>query len=151
MVTISIPPLRERKEDIPLLANHFLQKFDHINRKTISSLHPEVMRLFMDYDWPGNVRELANAIERAVVLCPADTITKKYLPKSIREIEADNFQGDRKFNLMETEKKLLLRVLDKTSWNQSKAAEILGISRKQLRTKMKHHGLLPGGGEVEDT
>lgn len=151
VVTITIPPLRERKEDIPLLAGHFLQKFDRINRKTISSLHPDVMRLFMDYDWPGNIRELANVIERAVVLCPGDAISVKYLPKSLRETETGSPPGETKFNLLETEKKLLLRVLEKTSWNQSKSAEILGISRKQLRTKMKHHGLLPGVVAVEET
>ncbi|PKL51933.1 MAG: DNA-binding response regulator [Nitrospira bacterium HGW-Nitrospira-1] len=143
VVTISIPPLRERKEDIPLLASHFLDKFNSANNKTITALDSEVLRAFMDYDWPGNVRELANVIERAVVLCPADTITIKFLPRPLREMHNKDNNAGEEFNLMETEKKLLLSALEKTSWNQTKAAEILGISRKQLRTKMKHHGLLP--------
>jgi DNA-binding NtrC family response regulator len=142
VVTIYIPSLRERKEDIPLLVNHFLQKFNALNRKAISSFDDEVLKALMEYDWPGNVRELENAIERAVVLCPTDTINLKYLPKVIREIYASDTYGNGELNLVEVEKRLLLKALEKASWNQTKAAEILGISRKQLRTKMKHHGLL---------
>ena len=143
VVTINVPPLRERKEDIPLLANFFLRKFNESNKKTISSFDSESMRVFMEYDWHGNIRELANVIERAVILCPLDSITIKYLPNSIRQISAQKSFTDIASNLVETEKRLLLNALTKTSWNQTKAAEILGISRKQLRTKMKHHGLLP--------
>jgi DNA-binding NtrC family response regulator len=143
VVTIHVPPLRERKEDIPLLAGHFLNKFNKANNRAITALDSEVMRAFMDYDWPGNVRELENVIERAVVLCPADVITMKYLPRSIREMHSVEKGASEALNLIETEKKLLLGALERTSWNQTKAAEVLGISRKQLRTKMKHHGLLP--------
>ncbi len=143
VVTVHIPPLRERKEDIPLLAAHFLNKFNKANNKAIITLESDVMRAFMEYDWSGNVRELENVIERAVVLCPTDTITMKYLPMSIREMHTGDILAVEGFSLMDTERKLILGVLEKTSWNQTKAAEILGISRKQLRTKMKHHGLLP--------
>lgn len=143
VVTMHVPPLRERKDDIPLLAGHFLNKFNKCNNKAITGLDSEAMRMFMEYDWPGNVRELENVIERAVVLCPADVITMRYLPRSIREMNAADRNIPEEFNLIEIEKKLLLSALEKTSWNQTKAAEILGISRKQLRTKMKHHGLLP--------
>lgn len=143
VVTVNIPPLRERKEDIPLLAGRFLGKFNEANNKAIAALDSEVMNAFMEYDWPGNIRELENIIERAVVLCPSDIITMKYLPRLIREIHAADSRTGEELNLMETEKKLLLSALEKTSWNQTRAAEILGISRKQLRTKMRHHGLLP--------
>ncbi len=143
VVTINIPPLRERKEDIPLLAGHFLNKFNKANNRAITALDSEVMRAFMDYDWPGNVRELENVIERSVVLCPADTITMQYLPRVIREMHTGDILAGDRFSLMDTERKLILGSLEKTSWNQTKSAEILGISRKQLRTKMKHHGLLP--------
>lgn len=143
VVTMHIPPLRERKEDIPILAVHFLNKFNIANNKAIAALDTDVLRAFMEYDWPGNVRELQNVIERAVVLCPSDIITMKYLPRSIREIHTEDIASLQEFNLMATERKLLLNALEKTSWNQTKAAEVLGISRKQLRTKMKHHGLLP--------
>ncbi len=142
VVTINIPPLRERRDDIPLLAQNFLTKFNKTNDKAITGLDSDVMKAFMEYDWPGNVRELENAIERAVVLCPTDTISLKYLPKAIRLIHTEENHKVETFDLMETEKRLLLKALEKTSWNQTKAAEILGISRKQLRTKMKHHGLL---------
>lgn len=143
VVTVNIPPLRERKEDIPLLAGRFLGKFNEANNKAIAALDSEVMNAFMEYDWPGNIRELENIIERAVVLCPSDIITMKYLPRLIREIHAADSRTGEELNLMETEKKLLLSALEKTSWNQTRAAEIPGISRKQLRTKMRHHGLLP--------
>lgn len=143
VITIHIPPLRERKEDIPLLVAHFLNKFNKANNKAITTLESDVMRAFMEYDWPGNVREIENVIERAVVLCPTDTITMKYLPKSIREMHTCDILSVEGFSLMATERKLILSALEKTSWNQTKTAEMLGISRKQLRTKMKHHGLLP--------
>ncbi len=143
VVRINIPPLRERKDDIQLLSGHFLEKFNKRNNKSISEIDDEVMSVFMDYDWPGNVRELENIIERAVVLCQTDIITPKYLPKAIRDMYLPQTQKSGDLNLVETEKSLLLRSLEKTSWNQTQAAMILGISRKQLRTKMKHHGLLP--------
>jgi DNA-binding protein Fis len=77
------------------------------------------------------------------VLCPANTITMPYLPRAIRDLQATLSTGSDGLNLADTEKRLLMRALEKTSWNQTKAAEVLGISRKQLRTKMKNHGLLP--------
>ncbi|MBZ0155496.1 MAG: sigma-54 dependent transcriptional regulator [Alphaproteobacteria bacterium] len=145
VVTLQVPPLREKKEDIPLLAHFFLQKFNEVNKKTLTSIDSEAMRALMDYDWPGNVRELENAVERAVVLCPTDTVTLHYLPRTLRgEIRTTEKRTGEEFNLLDTEKKLILRALEKTSWNQTKASEVLGITRKQLRTKMKHHGLLAG-------
>lgn len=145
VVVINVPPLREKREDIPLLAAHFLNKFNTENNKTISSLDSEVMKALMEYDWPGNIRELENTIERAVVLCPTDTITAHYMPKGIRDLHPPDRRAGEVFNLVETERRLMLKALEKTSWNQTKAAEMLGISRKQLRTKMKNHGLLPDG------
>ncbi|HMK61051.1 MAG TPA: sigma-54 dependent transcriptional regulator [Dissulfurispiraceae bacterium] len=143
VVRVSIPPLRERKEDIPILAAHFLSKCATVNAKTISSIDSDVIEAFMRYDWPGNVRELENTIERAVVLCPSPSITMPFLPRAIRDLMATRVAFSEGLTLIETEKRLIMRALEKTSWNQTKAAEALGISRKQLRTKMKHHGLLP--------
>jgi two-component system response regulator HydG/two-component system response regulator AtoC len=140
VVSIHIPPLKERKEDIPLLTRYFLEKFSSLNNKIITGIDNEVMSALMDYDWPGNVRELENVIERAVVLCQTETITMKYMPRSFRELHLNGNMLD-EYNLLETEKKLILKALEKTNWNQTKAAQILGLSRKQLRTKMKHHGL----------
>lgn len=143
VVRINLPPLRERKEDIPLLVNHFLNKFSKENNKPIPQLEPEVMELFMSYDWPGNIRELANVMERAVVLSPSGLISIKHLPRRIQEKTGWIAKNESSLNLLELEKSLIIKALNTTGWNQTKAAEILGISRKQLRTKMKHHGLLP--------
>jgi len=143
VVTIHMPPLRNRKDDIPLLANHFLEKLNSIEGKLINGFDDDVMEAFMCYDWPGNVRELENVIERAYVLCPNVTINKKYLHPKLLELIQEEREEFNEMNLIETEKKLIIKALNNTSWNQSRAAEILGISRKQLRTKMKRHNLLP--------
>lgn len=143
VVRINLPPLRDRKEDIPLLVNYFLNKFSKENNKPIPQIEPEVMDALLNYDWPGNIRELANVIERAVVLSPSGIISLKYFPKRIQEKTGWFSIKEDTLNLAEVEKTLILKALHSTGWNQTKAAEILGISRKQLRTKMKHHGLLP--------
>ena len=143
VVRITVPPLRERKDDIPILAAHFLAKYAVANTKVITSFDRDVIEAFLRYDWPGNVRELENAVERAVVLCPSGSITMPFLPRAIRDLKVTRTDGGEELNLVETEKRLLLRALEKTAWNQTRSAEVLGISRKQLRTKMKHHGLLP--------
>lgn len=143
VVRITMPPLRDRREDIPLLAMHFLEKYAALNSKQILSFDSEAVEALLAYDWPGNVRELENAVERAVVLCPAATISPAYFPRSIRNLPSASAAPGHGLNLLETERNLLQRALEKTDWNQTKAADILGISRKQLRTKMKHHGFLP--------
>lgn len=144
VLPIKMPPLRERKDDIPLLSNHFLDKLDRIEGKFIKGFEDNVMDIFLKYDWPGNVRELENVIERAYVLCPNVRINLKYLPTRLLDLAQENKETFDEMNLLETEKKLIIKALNRTSWNQSKASDILGISRKQLRTKMKNFELLPG-------
>lgn len=148
VVRINLPTLRERKEDIPLLVNHFLNKYAKENNKQIPQLEPEVMDALINYEWSGNVRELANVIERAIVLSPSGIISMKHLPRRIIEKTGWKLYKESSLNLLEVEKSLILKALNSTGWNQTKAALILGISRKQLRTKMKHHGLL--NGSIED-
>ncbi len=143
VVSIVMPPLRERLDDIPLLANHFLEKLNEIEGKLIQGFDDDVMDVFMKYDWPGNVRELENVVERAYVLCPNVTINSKYLHQKFLELLQNKIEDFNEMNLLETEKKLIIKALNQSSWNQSKSAEILGISRKQLRTKMQKHKLLP--------
>ncbi|MCX7988666.1 MAG: sigma-54 dependent transcriptional regulator [Thermodesulfovibrio sp.] len=143
VVRINLPPLRERKEDIPLLVNYFLKKFSKENNKPVPHIEPEVMEILINNDWPGNIRELANVIERAVILSPSGVISIKYLPKRIQEKTGVIEKKENTLNLIEVEKSLIFKALSSTGWNQTKAAEILGISRKQLRTKMKNYGLLP--------
>ncbi len=147
VVRINLPSLKERKDDIPLLVNHFLKKFAKENNKPIPQLEPEVMDALISYDWPGNIRELANVIERAIVLSASGIISMKYLPKRIQEKTGWAIPVENSFNLIELEKSIILKALNSTGWNQTKAAEILGISRKQLRTKMKHLGLISSSEE----
>ena len=142
VITIRIPPLRDRQQDIPLIADHYLQHFCKKNKKEIRGFDEKVMQILINYDWPGNVRELENVIERAVILCPLDTINVECLPRKLKLIDDGPVAEGDELNLPEMEKRIILKALDRTSWNQSKAAGILGISRKQLRTKMKNHGLL---------
>jgi two-component system response regulator HydG/two-component system response regulator AtoC len=144
VITIRIPPLRERMDDIPLLANHYLAHFREKNKKDIREIDQEAMNVLMNYDWPGNVRELENVMERAVILCQYDTIIVECLPKKMKMFAQEEYPEINVLNLPEIEKRTILKALDKASWNQSKAARLLGISRKQLRTKMKNLNLLPG-------
>ena len=140
---VEVPPLRERIEDIPLLANHYLEYFRQKNKKDIREIDREAMNALQSYDWPGNVRELENVMERAVILCQFDTINVECLPKKMKMFVQEEYSEFRELNLPEIEKRTIIKALDKTSWNQSKAAGLLGISRKQLRTKMKNLELLP--------
>jgi two-component system response regulator HydG/two-component system response regulator AtoC len=142
VITLRMPPLRERREDIPLLAKHYLDHFNTKNKKNIREFETNVMEILQNYEWPGNVRELENVVERAVILCSYDSINVECLPCKLKILEEELCDKSQEFNLPEMEKRIIKKALDTTSWNQSKAAVLLGISRKQLRTKMKNLGLL---------
>jgi two-component system response regulator HydG/two-component system response regulator AtoC len=120
-----------------------LEYFREKNKKAIREIDHEAMNALKSYDWPGNVRELENVMERAVILCQYDTISIECLPKKMGMLGQAEYQEAREFNLPEIEKRTIVKALNTTSWNQSKAADLLGISRKQLRTKMKNLELLP--------
>ena len=141
VIPIHMPSLRERKDDISLLASHFLEEYSRKNKKEIRGFEQNVSDVLMNYEWPGNVRELQNVIERAVILCTYDQINMECLPRKLKQSVEDE-GSTMGLNLLEIEKRIILKALDRTSWNQSKAATLLGISRKQLRTKMKNLGLL---------
>ncbi len=143
VITLNMPALRQRRDDIPMLAEHFLEVFCKKNRKEIKGFDPQAMDALLRYDWPGNVRELENVIERAVILCGTEQVCLDDLPRKMRVVE-DEAQLDRgdEFNLLEIERRVIQRALDRTGWNQSQAARLLGVSRKQLRTKMKNLGLM---------
>jgi DNA-binding NtrC family response regulator len=143
VVTIRMPPLRERRDDIPLLAQHFLEKLNRVEGKMVKGFEENVLDALASYEWPGNVRELENVCERAYILCPTTTISAKYLPAALQGRACKEGGVIDEMNLIETEKRLIVKALNQTSWNQSQAAEILGITRKQLRTKMKNLELLP--------
>ena len=142
VISIYMPSLRERKDDIPLLASHFLEEFSNKNKKDIRGFDSNVLEILLNYEWPGNVRELENLIERSVILCPYDQIHRECLPRKLKLLGDEEESGAEELNLHDLEKRIILKALDKTSWNQSRASTLLGISRKQLRTKMKNLGLL---------
>ncbi len=134
VVSISLPPLRERKEDIPLLANYFLRRFSQENQKNVSHFSPEALDLLTQYSWPGNVRELEHTIERAVILTNRPVILPEDLPKKIfEEVKETGFKFPEKLlPLKEIEKRYVLKVLEETGGNKKKASEILGIDRTTL-------------------
>jgi transcriptional regulator with PAS, ATPase and Fis domain len=134
VVPISLPPLREKKEDIPLLIIHFLQKSSEENRKQISHISPEALDILTQYSWPGNVRELRHTIERAVVLSTQPIILPEDLPKKmLEEVKGKEIQfPEELLPLREVERRYVLKVLRETKGNKKKASEILEIDRTTL-------------------
>ena len=141
VISINMPSLRERKEDIPFLASHFLEEYSRKNKKEIRGIEQNVLDVLSNYEWPGNVRELENIMQRSVILCPYDQINLECLPRKLKSLDYEDLPDSEGLNLLEIEKRVICKALDKTAWNQSQAALLLGISRKQLRTKMKNLGL----------
>ncbi|MGD9788444.1 MAG: sigma-54-dependent transcriptional regulator [Sulfuricellaceae bacterium] len=140
VVTLDIPPLSQRKEDIPLLAVFFMQKYALLMKKTITALSQEAQELLLHYDYPGNVRELENAIEHSVALANGETINTPQLPESIRRLEMLGFrrQCDGRIPTLEEQEKAYIQwVLDKVGGNQTLAAQTLGINRVSLWRKLK--------------
>ncbi|HVP37292.1 MAG TPA: sigma-54 dependent transcriptional regulator [Terriglobales bacterium] len=138
VVSIFIPPLRERKEDILPLVEHFIQKYNQKTGKKIQGITREAKDILFSYPWPGNIRELENVIERAIVLSRGEAIDKPDLAY-LCFLKAEQFPSD--FSLRELEKNQILKVLEKTNGNLSQAAELLGIHRNTLRLKMKEYGI----------
>jgi len=134
VIIITLPPLRERNEDIPLLASHFLQKFSEENHKTISHISPEAIEILLQYSWPGNVRELEHTIERAVIFSTQPIILPEDLPRKMsEEMKGSEIPMPGKpLSLKELERKYILKVLEENRGNKKKASEILGIDRATL-------------------
>ncbi|MFU8770008.1 MAG: sigma 54-interacting transcriptional regulator, partial [Desulfotignum sp.] len=141
VITLTMPPLRERKEDIPLLAEHFLEKFTREVNRGVERISRDAMDELMLYHWPGNVRELSNAIERAVVVCKTSTITSQDLPIGGTPDQPDRPGGG--ISLHDVEKQHIQSILARTGWQISKAAGILGIDRSTLYNKIKRYDLKP--------
>jgi two-component system response regulator AtoC len=138
VLELFIPPLRERRDDIPPLSGYFLDKYAKEFKKTVDYISDEVISIFMSYDFPGNVRELEHIIERAVILADGNTIKLKHLPGRFHSTDAPPLDPARKFmTLAELEKHYILEVLEATGGNKSKATELLGISRAALWRKLK--------------
>ena len=141
---IFIPPLRERKEDIPKLIEHFLEKFGLKCHKHIKGITREARDSLLKYHYPGNIRELENIIERAVVLTRHDVIDEDDLPIQMRPNPLEELPTDKSHSvsqLANAERRLILKALENNEWVQTKAAEQLGISERVLRYKMKKHDI----------
>ena len=149
VIPIVIPPLRERKEDIPILIDHFINKFSVENNKNVKGISKEALELLMQYEWPGNVRELENLVERVIALTFNEYIQLNELPLSFKNIPKINglkeYILDGKVSFLqaeeEFEREVILDALKKTNYIQSHAAEILGISRRILKYKMDKLGI----------
>jgi len=138
VLELFIPPLRERRDDIPPLCGYFIHKFAKEFEKAVESISEEVISTFMSYDFPGNVRELEHIIERAVILADGNTIEFKQLPRRFHKADSPPLDATRTFmTLAEMEKKYILEVLEATGGNKSKATGLLGISRAALWRKLK--------------
>jgi two-component system, NtrC family, response regulator HydG len=148
VVTLKIPPLRERPEDIPLLAQHFVKEFARKNQKPVKGFTPQAMDRLLKYGWPGNVRELMNAVERAVVLSRSDYLGDEAfapaLPAGPDEEKPEQIEGKGPANLPleEVEKTTILNTLEAAGGNKSETARRLGITRRTLHKKLKKYGLM---------
>jgi two-component system response regulator HydG len=137
VISILMPPLRERREDIPLLVNHFLEGFSRKQGKVIKGFSANSMKALMQYSWPGNVRELENTVERLVVFAQGEKITSQDLVYS-NTVPSGSLKREPS-RLTEVERLHIIKVLEQTEGNKSEAARMLGIDRKTLRTKIKKY------------
>lgn len=141
VVEVHLPPLRDRRDDIPLLVDYFIKKFNSKFNKTLESISHQALRALVAYNWPGNVRELEHAMEHAFVLCRNPTITLSDLPPELSgPLAPDPRHPHPEVSL--DEQRQLLQALQKTSWNKAKAARMLGINRKTIYRKLEKYGLL---------
>jgi DNA-binding NtrC family response regulator len=163
VVTLRIPPLRERREDIPLLANHFLSMFAKENERDGMKFAPDALRAIVNARWEGNVRELRNVVESLVVLTPATEIRVADLPEELKRFENDEFNPNSEeatvagplptgagssLTMDEIERQAILAALDRTGGNRTQAAELLGIGLRTLQRKLKEYKVA-GGAEAE--
>ena len=155
VVTVTMPPLRERRGDIPLLANHALTKFGHLAEGRVKEISREAMEVLLDYSWPGNVRQLESAIERAILLCEGETVMPRDLPQEVLSRKTPGKSGDRQrgdkfeipaegLNFETFERDLILQAMEKTDWVIAKAAKMLGMSYRTLQYRIDKFNLKRG-------
>ena len=146
VVTITLPALSQRPDDIPLLSHHFLKRFASRMHKEVEGISQVAMDILLNYDFPGNIRELENLIERGVALCNGPTIEEAHLPEDLRHLKIKTFRrlGDKIPSLEDQEKNFILWVLGEVGWNKTMAAQMLGIDRSSLWRKLKKYGLESG-------
>ncbi len=142
VISIELPPLRERKEDIPLLVEHFLEKYRLESGKNIERVSDDVMKILINYDWPGNVRQLENSIEHGIVVAKGNEITIEDLPQQILErFHREDTAVDVHKDLSTLEREHIINVLNANDWNIKRSAEILGINRITLYNKIKKYNI----------
>jgi two-component system, NtrC family, response regulator HydG len=147
VVPVYLPALRERKEDIPLLIEHFLKIYNEKNSRNLQGFHPRAMDALMRYSWPGNIRELENVVERAVILTRDDYASFSELPEAIRGTTDDGFSEEVRagirpgMTIREMEKELIIKTLEDNDGNRTRSSRILGITRRTLQLKLKEYGI----------
>ena len=151
VIPIKVPPLKQRKSDIPMLVDHFLKKFQKGKPSQISGFSPAAMEAMMAYDWPGNVRELENVVKRLTILCEHQVVSPADLPENLQELsktappQGEEIILERDINLQEAvknyEKRLIMEALEKSNWVKAKAAKLLNINRTTLVEKIKKQNL----------
>jgi DNA-binding NtrC family response regulator len=155
VLSIDVPPLRERREDIPVLIDYFLKKHTKNTSRLITGLTPETKKLMVDYSWPGNVRQLESAIERAILLAEADKITLEDLPTEVRQDVGPASEGTFKLpaegiNFEDVERNLITQAMEQTDYNITKAAKLLGLTFRTLQYRLEKFGIKkPDGDEGE--
>ncbi|PYM13216.1 MAG: hypothetical protein DMD81_21775 [Candidatus Rokuibacteriota bacterium] len=147
-VTIQVPPLRDRRDDLPILVRAFLDRYSAKHARAVEDIEPEAYRRLLAYGWPGNVRELQHAIERAVLICRGRTIMLSDLPEAFQSASDEAEVGTAiapsevpSGSLEEIERASILKALDATRWNKQAAAALLGLRRPTLYSKMRKHGI----------
>ena len=142
VISLELPPLRRRKEDVPLLAEHFVERFNHLQHKNVTGFTPGAHSLLMAHDWPGNVRELENVVERAFVLCPGEWIGSEHLPGELTGCRSQAGEpGGIESVKRAAEEQSILAALKRNNFNRAAAARELGIHKTTLYRKMKTLGL----------
>lgn len=141
VISILVPPLRERKEDIPQLVANFIDRYNERLNKAVTAFQPEAMDLVFAHHWPGNVRELENAVERALVLAKGDYIQPSDLPADLLVQECGSRGTRQSTNLDNVERDHVRSILEQCDWNKYRAAKLMGISRSTLYSKIRKHGL----------
>jgi len=141
VIPVNLPPLRNRRNDIPLLSRHFIDRFSDLQNKKITGFSSEAMRRLLDYSWPGNVRELENTIEHAVVLAKGSRIEVSDLPPPIRNFDVSGeLENESSIStIQENEINLLQNALEECNWNKKLTARRLGVSRATLYNKLKKY------------
>jgi transcriptional regulator with PAS, ATPase and Fis domain len=141
VVRLQLPPLRNRKEDIPLLAHHFIERFNRILGRSIAGISQEALAILMLYDWPGNIRELENALEHAFVMCTGDLINPVHLPARIQP-KTPPVASEPAITLKAHEKIAIFQALERNQWKKVKTANELGIDKNTLRRKIIRHNIV---------